>query len=85
MDQCSNKLLSQSLSCPKTFSNQYVDSRLEEFVRLYHLDMIRKVNYQIHQFKDDIREKQLHANLYSTSLTTDQVKYYFSFLLKSIA
>lgn len=76
LDQCSNELLSQSLSCPKTFSIQYVDSRLEEFVRLHHLDMIRKINYRINKFKDDIREKQRHADLYSKSLTTDQVKYY---------
>ena len=50
-----------------------VDSRLQEFTRLHHLDLIRKVNYQIDKFKDNIHEKKFFDNLYSYSLTKEQV------------
>ncbi|CAF0911704.1 unnamed protein product [Rotaria sordida] len=56
LNQCSTELLSQSLSCPKSFSIQYVDNRLQEFVH-------------------DVREKQLHTNLYSYSLIDDHKQF----------
>lgn len=72
-DQCSADLLLQSLSCPVSLSVPNIDSRLEEFVRLHHLDLNRKVNYLTNKFKDDIRESQLAHVLFSNVLTCEQV------------
>jgi hypothetical protein len=63
----------QLISCPKTLSLINIESRLTEFVRIHHFDLTRKVNYHINQFKDCIREKQLDEQLYSHSLTKEQV------------
>lgn len=72
-DQCTSDLVTQSLSCPKTLSLTTVDSRLQEFVRLHHIDLTRKVNYHINKFKDNIRERKLFKDLSAYSLTTQQV------------
>lgn len=72
-DQCTSELLAQSLSCPKTLSLSMVNSRLQEFVRLHHIDLTRKVNYQTNKFKDGIREKKLYKDLYFYPLTNEQV------------
>ncbi|CAF1488984.1 unnamed protein product [Rotaria magnacalcarata] len=72
VDQCTTELLSQSLSCPKTLFLSHVESRLVEFIRLHHIDLIRKINYQVNKFKDLIRETQLFETLSSYSLTNEQ-------------
>ncbi|CAM4825035.1 unnamed protein product [Rotaria magnacalcarata] len=72
VDQCTTELLSQSLSCPKTLFLSHVESRLVEFVCLHHIDLIRKINYQVNKFKDLIRETQLFETLSSYSLTNEQ-------------
>ncbi|CAF2149041.1 unnamed protein product [Rotaria magnacalcarata] len=72
VDQCTTELLSQSLSCPKTLLLSHIESRLVEFVRLHHIDLIRKLNYQVNKFKDLIRETQLFETLSSYSLTNEQ-------------
>ncbi|CAF1097900.1 unnamed protein product [Rotaria magnacalcarata] len=72
VDQCTTELLSQSLSCPKTLFLSHVESRLLEFIRLHHIDLIRKINYQVNKFKDLIRETQLFETLSSYSLTNEQ-------------
>lgn len=74
LNQCTTELLSQSLTCPKTFSIPYVDDRLKEFVRLHHIDIVRRVRNEIYKFRDDMTEKQLQDKLHSYSLTDNQVK-----------
>lgn len=54
-----------------------IESQLKEFVRLHHLDLTRKINFQINKFKDHIREKELFQQLSSYPLTNEQVKKMF--------
>ncbi len=65
INQYTIELTTQSLSCPKTLITQtstisleIIDQRLNEFVRLHHLDLVRQINYHIRKLRDSIREKQ---------------------------
>ena len=53
-----------------------VESSLKDFVRLHHLDITRKINFQINQFKAQIHEKELFQQLVSYSLTEEQVRHF---------
>lgn len=72
-DQCTTQLMTQALSCPKAMQLSLIESQLKEFVRLHHLDLTRKINFQINKFKDQIREKELFQQLSSYLLTNEQV------------
>ncbi|CAF1462144.1 unnamed protein product [Didymodactylos carnosus] len=48
--------------------NEIIDKRLKEFVCLHHIDLLRKINYQVNKLKDNIYEKQLSYYY----LTTEQ-------------
>ena len=50
-----------------------MDERLKEFVRLHHLDLLRRTSYQAHRLKDDINEEGLLHQLSSFQLTNTQV------------
>lgn len=68
------ELATQSSSWPSTLLPfEVIDARLQEFVRLHHIDLIRTVNYQTNKLKDDIREKQLFQQLSYYYLTSEQV------------
>ena len=81
LDQCAAELLSQSLSCPKVLSLPKVENRLQDFVRLHHMDLTRKINYLVNKFKSDIHEKQLFEKLSSYPLTNEQVSLLRHFIL----
>ena len=73
VELCTTELLSLSLSCPKTLLLSNLDSRLQEFVRLHHIELTKKVNYNVNKFKDHIQENKLFKGLSSYSLTKEQV------------
>nr|ABQ08076.1 hypothetical protein [Adineta vaga]ABQ08081.1 hypothetical protein [Adineta vaga] len=73
IDQHKNELASQSLTFPSTLSSlDTIDIRLNEFVRLHHIDLIRTVQYRVNKFKDDIHEKELFKRLSYYYLNTNQ-------------
>ena len=84
MNQYAIELKTQSLSCPTTLTTQtnmsleIIDQRLNEFVRLHHLDLLRQVNYCMSKLRDDLRGKQLLQELSSYLLTDEQVIVLFS-------
>ncbi|CAF4187077.1 unnamed protein product, partial [Adineta steineri] len=49
-----------------------IESQLKKFVRLHHLDLSRKINFQINTFQDHIREKELFQLLLLYPLTNEQ-------------
>lgn len=50
-----------------------MDVRLVEFVRLHHIDLLRRTNYQATQFRDEIDEHHLLRQLSTLQLTNEQV------------
>jgi hypothetical protein len=75
IDRCSTALNEQWSSCPWT-SHPVVDTmdaRLKEFVRLHHIDLLRRTSYQVHRFKDEINEQHLLRQLSSFQFTGEQV------------
>ena len=50
-----------------------MNQRLEEFVRLHHLDLLRTINYQVNQFHDHIHINELSKQLSSLHLTVKQL------------
>ena len=72
-DQSTTKLVNQAISCPKSVQLSLVESQLKEFVRLHHLDLTRKINFQINTFQNHIREKELFQQLLLSPLTNEQV------------
>ena len=74
INDLTTELATQSSLCPSTLPPlEVIDTRLKEFVRLHHIDLIRTVNYQTNKLKDDIREKQLFQQLSYYYLTSEQV------------
>lgn len=79
INQYAVELTTQSLSCPATLftatitSLERIDQRLNEFVRLHHLDLTRQINYHVSKLRDSICEKQLVQQLSSYSITIEQV------------
>ncbi|CAF1531351.1 unnamed protein product, partial [Adineta steineri] len=64
---------SSSSSYPSTLNPlENIDKRLQEFVRLHHLDLLRTVNYQTNTLNDKIYEKQLFKQLSYYYLTSEQ-------------
>jgi hypothetical protein len=49
-DQFTTQLITQALSCPKLMQLPLIESQLKEFIRLHHLDLIGKVNFQVNKF-----------------------------------
>ncbi len=72
-EQCTTQLINQALSCSQTMQLSLIESQSKEFVRLHHLDLTRKINFQINKFKDHIHEKELFQQLSSYPLTNEQV------------
>ena len=72
-DQCTTHLTGQAFSCPTSLQLSLVESQLKEFVRLHHLDATRKINFQLNNFKDHIREQELLQQLSTYPLTHEQV------------
>ena len=50
-----------------------MDARLNEFVRLHHIGLLRRTSYQVNRFKDEINEQRLLRQLSSLQLTNEQV------------
>ncbi len=75
IDQSTTDLMTQSTSCPSTLphSLEIIDSKLKEFVRLHHFDLLRTVNYQIYKLNSHIHITKLSKQLSSFRLTTKQV------------
>ena len=79
MNQYAVELTTQSLSCPvslltkTSMSLDMVDQRLNEFIRLHHLDLKRQINYHISKLRDVIREKELVQESALYPITTEQV------------
>ena len=72
-DQCTTHLTGQAFSCPTSLQLSLVESQLKEFVRLHHLVATRKIHFQLNNFKDHIREKELLQQLSIYPLTHEQV------------
>ena len=64
-DQCTTALSSQASTCPSTLPLSAMESRLKDFARRHHMDLLRKTNYQINKFKDFIRNEELSDRLSS--------------------
>jgi hypothetical protein len=75
IDQSRIELMTQSSFCPTTMlsSLEILDQRLKEFVRLHHLDLLRKINYQVNKLNNNIQIKNLSKQLSSFRLTMKQV------------
>ena len=80
-EQCTTQLMAQALSCPKSMELSKIESPLKEFVRLHHIDLTRKINFQVNQFKGHIHEKELFQQLSSYSITNEQVINFFVIFL----
>ena len=50
-----------------------MDARLKEFVRLHHIDLLRRTSYQANRFKDEINEQHFLRQLSSFQFTSEQV------------
>ena len=70
-DQYSIQLISQATLCPPSMDLSVVEDRLKEFVRLHHLDLIRRIQYQLHDFQGYLHEQELIQQL--SSLSIEQV------------
>jgi hypothetical protein len=74
IDQYTTELLAQAPTCPSTLpSLEMIDQRLQEFVRLHHLDLQRGVNYQISQLNNNTTIKKFFKQLSQFRLTPKQV------------
>jgi hypothetical protein len=51
-----------------------IDLRLNEFVRLHHLDLIRLMNNKVNRFRDHLQGKKLSQQLDGCHLTLEQVR-----------
>ena len=74
LDQCNVALTRQSQSCPKILSIVIIDHRLKEYVHSQQRQFSYKISHQLSQFKHEIREKQLHSELFAFHLTNAQVR-----------
>ena len=72
-DQYSLELISQATSCPSSIDLSAMEDRLKEFVRLHHLDLIRRIQYQLHHFQGHLHEQELIQQSL-LSLTVEQVQ-----------
>ena len=81
LDQCTTELIAQAISCPQSISLSLMESPLQEFVRLHHLDLTRRINFQINTFREHIHEQELFQQLSSYPLTQEQVNVFSSFFI----
>ena len=77
-DQCTTHLTGQAFSYPTSLQLPLVESQLKEFVRLHHLDAIRKIHFQLNKFKNRFREQELLQQLSTCLLTHEQVIFFTS-------
>jgi hypothetical protein len=75
IDRCSTELNTQLVSYPllATYPSERMDCRLQEFVRLHHIDLVNFKNYETNRFKDHVNEQRLFQQLSSFQLTIEQV------------
>ena len=74
IDQYSTELIAQSALCPSTLPRlEITDSKLQEFVRLHHLDLSRTIHYQIGKLNTNINIKKFSKQLSLFHLMTKQV------------
>lgn len=50
-----------------------LETRLNEFVHLYHIDLSKLINYRVDQFNDRVREQQIFRKLSACQLKAEQV------------
>ena len=66
--------MAQISFCPSTLCPlEVIDIRLKEFVRLHHIDLIRRINYKVNKAKSNAHEKLLFKQLSYYYLTTGHV------------
>ena len=74
IDQYTTDLIAQSTLCPSTLLGlETMDAKLQEFVRLHHLDLSRTIHYQIGKLNININIKKFAKQLSLFHLTTKQV------------
>ena len=74
IDQYTAELLAQAATCPSTLpSLEMIDQRLQEFVRLHHLNLQRGVNHQISKLNNNTTIKKFSQQLSQFGLTPKQV------------
>lgn len=76
LDDCQTRLNQQASTDRWTLcSIEALDTRLKEFVRLHHIDLLKSINYRINQVNDRIREQQIFQRLSSCNLNAEQVRF----------
>ena len=86
LNQYTVELATQSLSCPaillanRKLSLEMIGQRLNDFVRLHHLDLLRQVNYHISKLRDTVRDKELLEESSLYPITIEQVRRIYGFL-----
>lgn len=78
-----NLLAEQFQRFSMTFVDERINGKLEDFVKLHHIDMKRKIHHQINAFRDEILTNSLERKLFSFQLTNGQVNYFSSDIRKS--
>lgn len=74
IDRCSLDLQSQAADYPmKRMDLSTFDSLLKDFVRLHHLDSIRKIQFELNQLNGTIEEKRYRQRIEQLSLNNEQV------------
>lgn len=74
INYCGAQLNQQASSNQWTFSSiEVLDARLNEFVRLHHIDLSKSINYRVNQFNDRVREQQIFQQLAVCQLNSEQV------------
>ena len=79
IDQYTIELRTQITSYPSTLphSVEIIDSRLKEFVRLHHLDLLRTIKYQISKLNSKVNIEKFSKQLSLFHLTAKQVRIFF--------
>lgn len=78
-DQYSNELMIQATLCPSSIDLSVVEDQLKEFVRLHHLDLIRRIQYQLNHFQGQLHEQELYQSLLLLSINDEQVDQWLFF------
>ena len=86
IDQYTTELIAQSALCPSTLPRlEIIDSKLQEFVRLHHLDLSRTIDSQIGKLNANINIKKFAKQLAIFHLTTKQVLILIEILYISVS
>jgi hypothetical protein len=77
IDQYTTELIAQSTLCPSTLPRlETMDTKLKEFVRLHHLNLLRTIHYQIGKLNININIKKFSKQLSLFHLMTKRVLTY---------